>query len=256
MWQLRPSSSGSEVIDLDPYSPPTAAWPAAPNSETWSNKRRRQEEPGPSSAHLSQSPSELDKQRQESVATALQLYANPQEAGHHRQPLHSLPYREYGHVLPALKVGPLRGLWSASRWSSVDAGSRHSSPSIDQVKQYNSKRSRFSSLNHQKALRRSHAFHGLQQRCGDTIHFYTRSHLPNLTPCVEVFVLYVQALRPSRAPPIRCRLCHCRRIKQLMQYPPFSSPPIKGFVQKAFPHIKYSNTYLAHSLQIRATTFR
>ena len=123
------------------------------------------------------------------------------------------------------------------------------------VKQYNSKRSRFSSLN-QKALRRSHAFHGLQQRCGDTIHFYTHSHLPNLTPSLEVFVLYVQALRPSRAPPIRCRLCHCRRIKQLMQYPPFSIPPIKGFVQKAFPHIKYSNTYLAHSLQIRATTFR
>ena len=65
-----------------------------------------------------------------------------------------------------------------------------------------------------------------------------------------------KALRPpSRAPPIRCRLCHCRRIKQLMQYQPFSIPPIKGFVQKAFSHIKYSNTYLAHSLQIRATTF-
>ena len=37
--------------------------------------------PGPSSAHTSKGQSELDKQRQESVATALQLYANPQEAG-------------------------------------------------------------------------------------------------------------------------------------------------------------------------------
>ena len=59
------------------------------------------------------------------------------------------------------------------------------------VKQYNSKRSRFSSLN-QKALHRSHAFHGLQQRCGDTIHCYTQSHLQILTPCLEVFVLYFQ----------------------------------------------------------------
>ena len=55
------------------------------------------------------------------------------------------------------------------------------------VKQYNSKRSRFSSLN-QKALRRSHAFHGLQQRCGNTIQYYTHSQLQILTPCLEVFV--------------------------------------------------------------------
>ena len=146
-----------------------------------------------------------------------------------------------------------------TKQQTAKAGTLHTFPRccssavrVLKFKQYNSKRD---SLN-QKALRRSHAFHGLQQKCGDTIHFYTHSHLPNLTPCLEVIVLYVQALRPSRAPPIRCRLCHCRRIKQLMQYPPFSSPPIKGFVQKAFPHIKYSNTYLAHSLQIRATTFR
>ena len=59
-------------------------------------------------------------------------------------------------------------------------------------------------------------------------------------------MLYFEVHWPSRAPPIRCRLCHRKRIKQLMQYPPFSSPPIKGFVQKAFPHIQYSNTYLAH----------
>ena len=110
------------------------------------------------------------------------------------------------------------------------------------VKQYNSKRSRFSSLN-QKALRRSHAFHGLQQRCGNS---YT---LPstNVNTLPRGIVLYFpKALRPLRAPPIHCWLCRCRRIKQLMQYPPISSPPIKGFVQKAFLHTSSTVTHTSH----------
>ncbi|CAE7470332.1 unnamed protein product, partial [Symbiodinium sp. KB8] len=80
MWHLRPSSSSTRVIDLD-HPTPTAARPAASTTETWSNKRRSKELPGPSSANTSRPLSELDKQRQESVATALQLYANPKEAG-------------------------------------------------------------------------------------------------------------------------------------------------------------------------------
>ena len=87
----------------------------------------------------------------------------------------------------------------------------------------------FLSLN-QKALRRSHVIHGLQQRCGNTIH----SHVQILTPCLEVCALCSpKSIGLCGHFPIRCWLCHCRRIKQLMQYPPFSSPPIKGFVQKA-----------------------
>ena len=42
----------------------------------------------------------------------------------------------------------------------------------------------FLSLN-QKALRRSHVFHGLQQRCGNTI----QSHVQILTPCPEVYAV-------------------------------------------------------------------
>ena len=80
MWHLRPAPSGRAVIDLDQPTT-TAAWPAASDAETLSNKRRRKEALSPSSTHMHCPLSELDKQRQESVATALQLYANPKEAG-------------------------------------------------------------------------------------------------------------------------------------------------------------------------------
>ena len=79
MWRLRPASSGHEVIDLDHSA--SAALPTDSDAETWSNKRRRKEAPRPSSSAAGQPLSELDKQRQESVATALQLYSNPKEAG-------------------------------------------------------------------------------------------------------------------------------------------------------------------------------
>ena len=79
MWRLRPVSSGREIIDLD--SSDSAALPTDPDAETRSTKRRRQETSCPSSLIAGRPLSELDKQRQESVATALQLYSNPEEAG-------------------------------------------------------------------------------------------------------------------------------------------------------------------------------
>ena len=111
MWRLRPSSPSSEVIDLD-HPTPTAAWPAAPTAETWSSKRRRQEG---ARSQLGSHLSELDKQRQESVAAALQLYANPKEAGIKLllppfmditdNPFTHCPTEKHGHVLPAFQVG-------------------------------------------------------------------------------------------------------------------------------------------------------
>ena len=80
MWHLRPAPSGREVIDLD-HPATSAALPTDSDAETWSIKRRRKEAPRPSSSSTNQPLSELDKQRQESVATALQLYSNPKEAG-------------------------------------------------------------------------------------------------------------------------------------------------------------------------------
>ena len=79
MWRLRPVSSGREIIVLD--SSDSAALPTDPDAETRSTKRRRQETSCPSSLTAGRPLSELDKQRQESVATALQLYSNPEEAG-------------------------------------------------------------------------------------------------------------------------------------------------------------------------------
>ena len=78
MWRLRPASSGHEIIDLDDSS---AALPIDPDAETRSTKRRRKETPRPRSLSVGQPLSEMDKQRLESVATALQLYSNPEEAG-------------------------------------------------------------------------------------------------------------------------------------------------------------------------------
>ena len=88
---------------------------------------------------------------------------------------------------------------------------------------------------------------GLSKGVWDTTCYYTHSHLQILTPCLEVFVLYCKVHWPLRAPPIRCRLCHRRRIKQLMQYPPFSIPPIKGFVQKAFFLTSSTVTYTSYT---------
>ena len=44
-------------------------------------KRPRPDDPGPSSSQVQPSPSSLERQRQESILSALQLYVNPQEAG-------------------------------------------------------------------------------------------------------------------------------------------------------------------------------
>ena len=79
MWRLRPASSGHVIIDLDNSA--SAALPTDPDAETRSTKRRRKATPRPSSLSAGQPLSELDKQRQESVATALQLYSNPEETG-------------------------------------------------------------------------------------------------------------------------------------------------------------------------------
>ena len=79
MWRLRPAPSGHEVIDLD--HPASAALPTDSDAETRSIKRRRKDAPRPSLSSAGQPLSTLDKQRQESVATALQLYSNPKEAG-------------------------------------------------------------------------------------------------------------------------------------------------------------------------------
>ena len=71
---------------------------------------------------------------------------------------------------------------------------------------------------------------------------------PNLNTLPRgICAVLPKALRPLRAPPIRCRLCHCRRIKQLMQYPPFSSPPIKGLSKRPFHTLRtVTNTSYIH----------
>ena len=99
------------------------------------------------------------------------------------------------------------------------------------------------SLN-QEALRRSHVFHGLQQRCGNTIH----SHLQILTPCLEVCVLCSpKSIGHCGHFPIRCWLCHHRRIKQLCNTRLFPVPQLRDLSKRPFPHIEYSNTYLVQS---------
>ena len=147
MWRLRPASSGHDIIDLDSAS---EALPTDSAAETWSNKRRRKDTPRPSSSSAGQPLSELslDKQRQESVATALKLYSNPEEAGIKlllpsamdltdnpfthcpterlaTSCLHSqwVPFAIFGRLLDGLP-------------SMQD--SRHSSPSIDQPSDYKS----------------------------------------------------------------------------------------------------------------------
>ena len=145
MWRLRPASSGHEIIDLDHSA--SEALPTVSDAETWSNKRRRRDTPRPSSSPAGQPLSELDKQRQESVATALQLYSNPEEGIKLLLPsamdltdnpfthcpterlatscLHSqwVPFAIFGRLLDGLP-------------SMQD--SRHSSPSIDQPSDYKS----------------------------------------------------------------------------------------------------------------------
>ena len=147
MWQLRPASSSRKVIDLD-HPTPTEAWPAAPDAETWSNKRRRKEAPGPSSAHKCRPLSELDKQRQESVATALQLYANPKEAGIKLllPPIMDLTDNPFTHC----PTEQMATCCLHSKWAPFEVfgrlldglpsmqDSRHSSPSIVQPPHYKS----------------------------------------------------------------------------------------------------------------------
>ena len=148
MWHLRPRPAGCAVIDLDLHTPQPEARPVTSEAETRSTKNRRHEEPGPSSAHTSKGQSELDKQRQESVATALQLYANPQEAGIKLllPPLMDITDNPF-------TLCPTEGLATSclhSKWAPFGVlgqlldglptmqDSRHSSPSIDQPSDYKS----------------------------------------------------------------------------------------------------------------------
>ncbi|CAE7225926.1 unnamed protein product, partial [Symbiodinium necroappetens] len=139
MWQLRPGSSSREVIDLD-HPTPTVAWPAAPTAETWSNKRRRKEAPGPSSANMSRPLSELDKQRQESVATALQLYANPKGAGIKLtdNPFTHCPTENLATSCLHSKWAPFEVFGRLLDGLPSMQDSRHSSPSIVQPPDYKS----------------------------------------------------------------------------------------------------------------------
>ena len=146
MWRLRPVSSGREIIDLD--SSDSAALPTDPDAETRSTKRRRQETSCPSSLIAGRPLSELDKQRQESVATALQLYSNPEEAGIKLL----LPYamdltdNPFTHCpTEQLATCCLHSQWAPfTIFSRLLDGlpsmqdSRHSSPSIDQPSDYKS----------------------------------------------------------------------------------------------------------------------
>ena len=82
MWRLRARPDWTTAIDLEPVTTQRSeARPTSAQPETRSTKRPRQEEPGPSSSQPSLTQSLLDRQRQESIVTALQLHVNPQEAG-------------------------------------------------------------------------------------------------------------------------------------------------------------------------------
>ena len=147
MWHLRPAASGREVIDLD--QPTTsAALPTASDAETWSNKRRRKEAPCPSSTHTNLPLSELDKQRQESVATALQLYSNPKEAGIKLllpstmdltdNPFTHCPTEQMATSCLHSKWAPFAIFGRLLDGLPSMQDSRHSSPSIDQPSDYKS----------------------------------------------------------------------------------------------------------------------
>ena len=147
MWHLRPATSGRDVIDLD--QPTTsAALPTASDAETLSNKRRCREAPRPSSTNTNQLWSELNKQRQESVATALQLYSNPKEAGiklllPSTMDLTDNPFTHCS--TEQMATSCLHSKWApfAIFGRLLDGlpsmqDSRHSSPSIDQPPDYKS----------------------------------------------------------------------------------------------------------------------
>ena len=147
MWHLRPASSSRAVIDLDQPTT-TAAWPTSSDAETWSNKRRRKVTPSSGSTHTTQPLSELDKQRQESVATALQLYANPKEAGIKLllPPIMDLTDNPFTHCpTEQMATSCLHSKWAPFEiFGRLLDGlpsmqdSRHSSPSIDQPPDYKS----------------------------------------------------------------------------------------------------------------------
>ena len=146
MWRLRPASAGHAIIDLDPSA--SAALPTDPDAETWSTKRRRKETPRPSSLSAGKPLSELDKQRQESVATALQLYSNPEEAGIKLllPSAMDLTDNPFTHCpTEQLATSCLHSQWApfAIFGRLLDGlpsmqDSRHSSPSIDQPSDYKS----------------------------------------------------------------------------------------------------------------------
>ena len=145
MWHLRPASSGHEIIDLDDSS---AALPIDPDAETRSTKRRRKETPRPRSLSVGQPLSEMDKQRLESVATALQLYSNPEEAGIKLLPPYAMDLTDnpFTHCpTEQLATCCLHAQWAPfAIFSRLLDGlpsmqdSRHSSPSIAQPSDYKS----------------------------------------------------------------------------------------------------------------------
>ena len=147
MWRLRPASTGRAIIDLDQPSP-TAARPATSDAETLSHKRRRKEARDSSSNPLLCPQTELDKQRQESVATALQLYANPKEAGIKLllPPIMDLTDNPFTHCpTEQMATSCLHSKWAPFEiFGRLLDGlpsmqdSRHSSPSIDQPSDYKS----------------------------------------------------------------------------------------------------------------------
>ena len=146
MWRLRPVSAGNAIIDLDASA--SAALPTDGDAETWSTKRRRKDTPRPSSLSAGKPLSELDKQRQESVATALQLYSNPEEAGIKLllPSAMDLTDNPFTHCpTEQLATSCLHSQWApfAIFGRLLDGlpsmqDSRHSSPSIDQPSDYKS----------------------------------------------------------------------------------------------------------------------
>ena len=146
MWRLRPTPSGHGIIDLDHSA--SEALPTDFEAETWSTKRRRKETPRPSSSSAGQPLTALDKQRQESVATALQLYSNPGEAGIKLllPSAMDLTDNPFTHCpTEQLATSCLHSQWApfAIFGRLLDGlpsmqDSRHSSPSIDQPSDYKS----------------------------------------------------------------------------------------------------------------------
>lgn len=144
MWHLRPASS-DQAIDLDGSS---AALPTDSDEGTRSAKRRRMQLQRSRSQSVGQPLSATDKQRLESVATALKLYSNPEQAGIKLMipPAMDLTDNPFTHCpTEQLATSCLHSQWAPFEiFGRLLDGlpsmqdSRHSSPSIDQPQDYRS----------------------------------------------------------------------------------------------------------------------